>query len=110
MPSFQELPYALFKVMFNVVVNRINKVATTKKINALLQPSGAFPASELTDVMEEYLSGLNPAEVGVEKQYFEGLLKICERYSRLEPTRAYLVALGSKTASRATRSSSWTTC
>ncbi|KAH7698696.1 carboxyl transferase domain-containing protein, partial [Aphelenchoides avenae] len=76
----EDLPYALFKVMFNVVVNRINKVATTKKINALLKPSGAFPASDLTDVMEEYLSGLNPAEVGVEKQYFEGLLKICERF------------------------------
>jgi hypothetical protein len=30
--------------------------------------------------MENYLSTLDPSELGIEKQYFEALLKICERF------------------------------
>lgn len=78
--SNPRLPYVLFKVMLHAVENRISRNNTYNRIKELIaNESKPFPAPELTEEMESYLSTLNPAELGIEKQYFEALLKICER-------------------------------
>lgn len=76
-----KLPYALFKVMLNVVESRISRMSTYDRIKELISDeSRPFPAIELTEEMESYLSTVDPSEVGIEKQYFEALLRICERF------------------------------
>lgn len=76
-----KLPYILFKVTLNVVESRINRMTTYDKIKELIaDESRLFPAVELTEEMENYLSTVDPSEVGIEKQYFESLLQICERF------------------------------
>lgn len=77
----KKLPYTLFKVMLNVVESRINRMATYNKVKKLIaDESRPFPAIELAEEMENYLSTVNPSEIGIEKQYFESLLQICERF------------------------------
>uniref|UniRef100_A0A915CYB2 CoA carboxyltransferase N-terminal domain-containing protein n=1 Tax=Ditylenchus dipsaci TaxID=166011 RepID=A0A915CYB2_9BILA len=75
-----KLPFALFKVMLNVVESRISKMDTYDRIKKLIEVEEKFPAIELTEEMENYLSTLNPSDLGIEKQYFEALLMICERF------------------------------
>lgn len=76
-----KLPYALFKVMLNVVESRINRMATYDNVKELISDElRPFPATELTEEMENYLSTVDPSEIGIEKQYFESLLHICERF------------------------------
>ncbi|KAL3102143.1 hypothetical protein niasHS_003552 [Heterodera schachtii] len=75
------LPYVLFKVMLNAVENRINRNSTYNRIKELIADEARpFPAIQLTEEMEGYLSKLEPSELGIERQYFEALLKICERF------------------------------
>ena len=75
------LPYALFKVMLHAVESRICRIQSYDKIKRLISDdSKPFPAIELAEEMENYLSTLDPTELGIEKQYFEQLLKICERF------------------------------
>jgi hypothetical protein len=74
------LPYALFKVMLAVVETRISRISTYDRIKELMRSEDNFPALELTDEMEIYLSTVDPADLGVEKNYFEALLRICERF------------------------------
>ncbi|KAI1717267.1 carboxyl transferase domain-containing protein [Ditylenchus destructor] len=76
----KKLPFALFKVMLNVVETRISRMDTYEKIKKLIKVEDNFPAIALTEEMESYLSTLDPSELGIEKQYFEALLKICERF------------------------------
>jgi len=78
-----KLPFALFKVMLHAVESRICRIASYDKIKKLIsEDAKPFPAIELAEEMESYLSTLDPTELGIEKQYFESLLKICERFKR----------------------------
>uniref|UniRef100_A0A183BK10 Acetyl-CoA carboxylase n=1 Tax=Globodera pallida TaxID=36090 RepID=A0A183BK10_GLOPA len=75
------LPYILFQVMLHAVENRISRNNTYNRIKELIaDDSRPFPAIQLTEEMEGYLSGLEPSELGIERQYFEALLKICDRF------------------------------
>lgn len=76
-----KLPYALFKTMLNVVESRISRYGTYDRIKKLISDESLpFPAVELTEEMEGYLSTVDPSELNIEKQYFEALLRICERF------------------------------
>uniref|UniRef100_A0A915PG25 Acetyl-CoA carboxylase central domain-containing protein n=1 Tax=Meloidogyne floridensis TaxID=298350 RepID=A0A915PG25_9BILA len=76
------LPYALFKVFLYAVESRICRMSSYSKIKKLISNVNhqTFPANELAEEMESYLCTLNPTELGIEKQYFESLIKICERF------------------------------
>uniref|UniRef100_A0A914I9B7 Acetyl-CoA carboxylase n=1 Tax=Globodera rostochiensis TaxID=31243 RepID=A0A914I9B7_GLORO len=75
------LPYILFQVMLHAVENRISRNNTYNRIKELIADEARpFPAIQLTEEMEGYLSGLDPSELGIERQYFEALLKICDRF------------------------------
>nr|CAD2166003.1 unnamed protein product [Meloidogyne enterolobii] len=77
-----QLPYALFKVFLYAVESRICRMSSYSKIKKLISNVNhqTFPANELAEEMESYLCTLNPTELGIEKQYFESLIKICERF------------------------------
>ncbi|KAI6219616.1 hypothetical protein M3Y99_01645200 [Aphelenchoides fujianensis] len=75
-----KLPFSFFQVMMNVVETRMSRIANYNRICELYKQETEFKAVELADEMQNYLSSLNPSELGVEKQYFDELLKICERF------------------------------
>uniref|UniRef100_A0A7E4WC75 Acetyl-CoA carboxylase n=2 Tax=Panagrellus redivivus TaxID=6233 RepID=A0A7E4WC75_PANRE len=77
----RELPFALYKVVLNVVQTRINKIDTYNRIKELLNDDSDFNAAELSETMESYLTSLNPADVGMERSYFESLQTTCDRFS-----------------------------
>lgn len=88
------LPFALFKVMLYAVESRICRIKSYDKIKQLISDdSKPFPAIELAEEMENYLSTLDPTELGIEKQYFESLLNICERFVRLFFSARYMAIL-----------------
>ena len=78
--SNSRLPYSLFRVKLNVVASRINP-ETCENIKKLVQDeSKPFCSHALIEEMNSYLGTLDPSELGMEKQYFEELLIVCERY------------------------------
>ena len=77
----EKLPFALYQVVLNVVKTRLKSMDTVNRIDSLLRIDGEFPAAELSDAMATYLDSLNPADVGIERSYFEKLQWICDRFS-----------------------------
>ncbi|KAI6229369.1 hypothetical protein M3Y95_00523900 [Aphelenchoides besseyi] len=75
-----KLPFSFFQVMMNVVETRMSRIANYNRICELYKHETKFKAVELAEEMQNYLSSLNPSELGVEKQHYDELLKICEHF------------------------------
>uniref|UniRef100_A0AC34FAT1 Acetyl-CoA carboxylase n=1 Tax=Panagrolaimus sp. ES5 TaxID=591445 RepID=A0AC34FAT1_9BILA len=75
-----KLPFALYSNVLASVKSRISSSETIKRIEELLKEN-IFNASEISDTLENYLSYLNPKEIGIERGHFINLQKICESFA-----------------------------
>jgi hypothetical protein len=76
----KRLPFALFKLKMDVVETRMSRMTNYNQIRELIKQESEFKAVELADQMQNYFSSLNPSDAGLEKQHFDELLRICERF------------------------------
>uniref|UniRef100_A0AC35FMC3 Acetyl-CoA carboxylase n=1 Tax=Panagrolaimus sp. PS1159 TaxID=55785 RepID=A0AC35FMC3_9BILA len=75
-----QLPFALYSHVLASVKSRIGSPDTIKRIEELLKED-VFNAAEISDTLENYLSKLNPKDIGIERGHFINLQKICENFS-----------------------------
>ena len=76
------LPFAMYNYVLASVKTRINNAVTSARIDELLNENEkAFNAAELSDTMENYLSDLNPANVGITRSHFVNLENICADFT-----------------------------
>lgn len=76
----KRLPFALFKLKMDVVETRMNRMTNYNQIRELIKSESEFKAVELADQMQSYFTSLNSADASMEKQHFDELLRICERF------------------------------
>jgi biotin carboxylase/acetyl-CoA carboxylase carboxyltransferase component/biotin carboxyl carrier protein len=76
-----KLPFSMYSQILASVKTRIGNSETLKKIEELLSETTEFNAIDLSDTLECYLSSLNPKEIGVERQHFISLQKICDDFT-----------------------------
>uniref|UniRef100_A0A914Z132 Acetyl-CoA carboxylase n=1 Tax=Panagrolaimus superbus TaxID=310955 RepID=A0A914Z132_9BILA len=76
-----QLPFAMYSHVLASVKSRIGSPDTIKRIEELLKEN-VFNAAEISDTLENYLSNLNPKEIGIERGHFINLQKICENFSQ----------------------------
>lgn len=77
----------------DVVETRMSRMTNYNQIRELIKNESEFKAAELADQMQSYFrlitnfknkatifSSLSPADASLEKQHFDELLRICERF------------------------------
>lgn len=76
----KRLPFALFKLKMDVVETRMSRMTNYNHIRELIKNESEFMAAEIAYEIQGYFTSLNPVDANVERQHFDELLKICERF------------------------------